>query len=150
MKKVIVLLVLFVGFSAVAQPGNRQKLRESYAQMTPEQHAILQTKKMTLALDLTSAQQEKVQQWNLDNAKYRKENRDARKAKRADADGKKPTTEEIFTAQSNALDHRIAQKEKLKNILSQEQFAKFEKMQFAKKRKAQKRKGDSSRSRRPR
>ncbi len=108
--------------TAMAQEGPERGPRDGKDQLTPEQMATLQTKKMTLALDLSSAQQKQVQEFHLENAKLRKEKREAVKGKRTDL-----SSEERFALQNERLDHMIAQKEKMKKILNEEQFAKWEK-----------------------
>ncbi len=108
--------------TAMAQEGPERGPRDEGERLTPEQMATLQTKKMTLALDLSSGQQKQIQEFHLENAKLRKEKKDAMKEKRKDL-----TSEERFAHQSERLDHMIAQKEKLKQILNEDQFTKWEK-----------------------
>ncbi|MGB5497437.1 MAG: hypothetical protein WBM77_00750, partial [Maribacter sp.] len=79
MKKVIVLVALMAGFTAMAQKGERGH-KGDYKNMSVEQMATLQTKKMTLDLDLTEVQQSKIQALNLENAKKRKAKMEERKA----------------------------------------------------------------------
>ena len=62
MKKIFITLLLLVGITAIAQRPEEKKGKERHKMMhdfTPEQVATLHTKKMTLALDLTTAQQSK-------------------------------------------------------------------------------------------
>ncbi len=131
MKKIFITLLLLVGITAMAQRPDGKERKGKHNAMrdfTPEQVATLQTKKMTLALDLTTAQQNSVKALALENAKARKAKMEERKAKRKDGEAKKPTAEERFTMQNEMLDHKIAQRTKMKNILSEEQFAKWQKM----------------------
>tara|TARA_R110002050_G_scaffold204522_4_gene340236 strand:- start:171881 stop:172330 length:450 start_codon:yes stop_codon:yes gene_type:complete len=121
MKKVISILVLFIGLNALAQKREMQDL-------TPEQFATLSTKKMTLALDLNESQQTKIYQMTLENATKRKAKREEHKKSMASNQSKKPTADERYTMQSAMLDHQIAQKKKMKSILSSEQFEKWEQM----------------------
>jgi len=108
--------------TAMAQEGPDRGPRDGKDQLTPEQMATLQTKKMTLALDLSSAQQKQIQEFHLENAKLRKEKMEAAKGKRKDL-----SSEERFAHQNERLDHMIAQKEKIKKILNEDQFSKWEK-----------------------
>jgi hypothetical protein len=108
--------------------------------LTPEQMATLQTKKMTLALDLTEAQQAQVKALHLENAKMRKTKMEERKAQKEEGEAKKPTSEERYAMTNARLDHQIAQKAELKSILSDEQYAQWEKMDH---RKGKHRKGNS-------
>lgn len=141
MKKVIVVLIFMVGMTAMAQQGERQH-RDGMHQMTPEQTATLKTKKMTLALDLTDAQQKQIQSLNLENAKTRKATMEKRKAKKGDGESKKPTSDERYALKNERLDKMIAHKADMKDILSPEQYGKWEKMS-QQKGKHQKRKGEN-------
>jgi len=127
MKKVIVVLFCMASMTAMAQKGEGQQ-RDGMHQMTPEQTATLKTKKMTLALDLTDAQQKQIQTLNLENAKTRKAEREKRKAQQENGESKKPTSDERYAMKNERLDRMIAQKTEIKEILSQEQYAKWEKM----------------------
>lgn len=129
MKKIFVTLLVLVGITAIAQRPEGKKQDSKMEDFTPEQIATLHTKKMTLALDLTTAQQSKVKTLALENAKERKEKMEERKAKRKDKEGIRPTKDERFAMQNAMLDHKIAQKAKMKQILSDEQYTKWEKMQ---------------------
>jgi hypothetical protein len=129
MKKLIVLVVLMAGISAMAQKPERERgNRGAMGDMTPEQIATLQTKKMTLALDLTDAQQEQIQRLNLENATARAAKMEEMKAKKESGEAKKLTSEERYAMQTARLDHQIVQKEKMKEILNTEQYGKWEKM----------------------
>ena len=126
MKKVIVLIALIVGTTAMAQQRKDGK-RNSMKDMTAEQVATLQTKKMTLDLDLTDAQQTKILALNLENAKKRKAKMDERKAMRDSGERPKITSEEKYAIQAERLDAAIAHKAALKKILNDDQYAKWEK-----------------------
>ncbi len=127
MKKLIVVLFCMAGMIAIAQKGEGQQ-RDGMHQMTPEQTATLKTKKMTLALDLTDAQQKQIQTLNLENAKTRKAAMEKRKAQQESGESKKPTSDERYAMKNERLDRMIAQKTEIKDILSDEQFEKWEKM----------------------
>jgi len=124
MKKVLIAMMLLAGFTAIAQRGERSEKghRGGFKDMTAEQMATLQTKKMTLALDLSNDQQNKIQALNLDVAKKRKVKMEERKARK---EQEKPSSDEIFTMKKNRLDAAIAHKAELKKILNQEQFEKW-------------------------
>ncbi|MBD1263087.1 DUF4890 domain-containing protein [Maribacter polysiphoniae] len=125
MKKVIVLIALIVGTTAMAQQRKDGK-RNSMKDMTAEQMATLQTKKMTLDLDLTDAQQTKILALNLENAKKRKAKMEERQAMRNSGDRPKLTSEEKYAMQAERLDAAIAHKAALKKILNDDQYAKWE------------------------
>ncbi|MDX1766625.1 MAG: hypothetical protein R3294_01145 [Arenibacter troitsensis] len=129
MKKLIVLMVLMAGITAMAQKPERERGdRGNMRDMTPEQIATLQTKQMTLALDLTDAQQKEIQSINLENAVKRSEKMNEMKARKESGEAKKLTSEERYAMKTAMLDHQIAQKEKMKKILNKEQYMKWEKM----------------------
>lgn len=129
MKKLIVLVVLMAGITAMAQKPERERGdRGNMRDMTPEQIATLQTKQMTLALDLTDAQQKEIQSINLENAVKRSEKMNEMKARKESGEAKKLTSEERYAMKTAMLDHQIAQKEKMKKILNKEQYMKWEKM----------------------
>ncbi len=132
MNKLIAIALFMIGTTVLAQEKSERGRRGHMHDMTPEQVATLQTKKMTLALDLSEAQQKQMQALNLENAKARKAKMEERKAAKEDGERKKPTSEERFSMQNKRLDARLAQKEKMKEILSDEQMEKWEKIQSAK------------------
>ena len=88
MKKVILIAIALVAIQVSAQERNERPNKERSARMekmqdlTPEEMATLQTKKMTLHLDLNESQQRAVQKLNLQNATERKARMEARKAKK--------------------------------------------------------------------
>jgi len=130
MKKIAIVVLMLVGVTALAQRGGRADRGNNMKGLTPEQVATLQTKKMTLTLDLNAAQQEQIKALNLENAKMRKAKMANRKAQKEASEAKKPTSEERYAMANDRLDHQIAHKAKMKEILSEEQFTKWEKMQF--------------------
>jgi len=136
MKKILVTLILLVGFTTMAQHRDHHKGKKmammKMMDMTPEQMATLQTKKMVLTLELSKKQQEQVQTLNLENAKLRKAKIEEWKAKKENGEMKKPTSEEHYAIQNARLDHQIAQQEKMKNILNDEQYAKWKNMRHKK------------------
>lgn len=127
MKKVIITICLLAGFAVMAQRGQRGA-DHNMKDLTPEQVASLQTKKMTLALDLNKGQQEQMQAIQLENAKMRKTTMEERKAQKDAEDSKKPTAEERYSMHNARLDRQIAQKAEMKKILSDSQYEKWEKM----------------------
>ncbi len=121
-------MLTIASFSAIAQEGHRHGPHGSGDPLTPEQVAILQTKRMTLALDLTQAQREKVQEFHLENARQRQEKMEARKEERDNKSKKDFSAEERFQRQSERLDRMIADKKKMKGILTPDQFEKWERV----------------------
>lgn len=129
MKKVIAITVLLIGLAGYSQRGHQfNNTHRNMKDMSSEQIAILKTKKMTLALDLTNDQQELIQKINLENVEERKALMMERDAKRKDAEQSKPSAQERFDFQNERLDKMIAQKARMKQILSEDQFQKWERM----------------------
>lgn len=128
MKRAVIVMMLLVGAFAFAQKGERGE-RERMKDLSPDQIATIKSKKATLALDLTTTQQTQMKALFVANAKMRKSKMEARKAQKESGETKVISSEERYTIVNERLDHQIAQKEKLNQILSDEQFAKWEKMQ---------------------
>ncbi len=141
MKKLALVVVLISGISLNAQrhAGDRNSMKD----INPQEIATLQTKKMTLALDLDQKQQTEIQSLFLTNATERKNKMDERKASKEE--GNRPSKEERFAMQNERLDHMIAQKAAMKEILSQEQFEKWETMQEKRQKGKKKRRQGKSR-----
>ena len=96
MKKVIAVLVLFVGLNTMAQKRENRDLN-------PEQIATLTTKKMTLDLDLNESQQSKIYKLQLENAKSRMTKMEAhKKAKENSESMKKLSSEERFAKKTDS------------------------------------------------
>lgn len=130
MRKLILVALLLSGITALAQDQDRKERREHMQNLSPEQMATLQTKRMTLALDLTDAQQSKVKNLFVKNAEERKAKMDAYKSKKES--GAKLTDDEKFAMQNERLDKEIAHKKEMKSILNDEQYTKWKKMRHRK------------------
>tara|TARA_B100000508_G_scaffold138013_1_gene133416 strand:- start:329 stop:754 length:426 start_codon:yes stop_codon:yes gene_type:complete len=126
MKKVLFIAMIVMGVSLQAQPGpgpDGKQRKERLESLTPQQRAELKTKKMTLHLDLTEAQQKKVEALLVSQEKERE-------AMKSQWQGKKELSdEEAYALKTERLDKQIAMKKEMQQILTEEQFAKFEKMQ---------------------
>ena len=135
MKKILIIAVALLALQATAQEQKkeqRNKGERSHKMMnlSAEEAATLQTKKMTLHLDLNESQQKEINKINLENATKRKAMMAERKAKKESDEMQKPTQEQRLKMEHAKLDHKIAMKAKMKNILNEEQFAKWEKAQM--------------------
>lgn len=129
MKRFAVLMALLVSLGAMAQKQGGPKMHKGpKMDITAEQMATLQTKKMTLALDLTDAQQQKVMKIHLDEAQFRKAKWDKIKAKKESDEWTKPTSEERFEMENARLDRQIAHQKKMKEVLNDEQYQTWKKM----------------------
>lgn len=132
MKNLIVIAIALISLQGIAQERQREHRKEDRKErpqalknLSPEEAATLQTKKMTLHLDLTEGQQKEIYKMNLANAKERQTKMEA--AKKMRESGEKPSKENRYNMMSERLDKQIAQKKQLKSILTKEQFEKFEK-----------------------
>lgn len=133
MKKVILLGLLMIGFIGLAQnERGENRHRGNPEDLSPEQMATLQTKRMTLALDLNEVQQKQLQKVYLDHAISREEKMKEMKAKKESGEMTKPTSEERYAMQTAKLDKQIAYKAQMKQLLSKEQYEKWGKMQHRK------------------
>ncbi|MEO6348306.1 MAG: hypothetical protein ABIO60_10405 [Aquaticitalea sp.] len=135
MKNLLMIAVALVTLNASAQErkqenhkGDMKDKMEMRQDMTPEEIAQLQTKKMTLHLDLSATQQSEVEKVLLAEAKDRKSKMEAFKVKKEAGDEKRSKNDRL-KMQNERLDHQIALKKKMKGILNADQYEKFEKMQ---------------------
>ncbi len=153
MKKLIVTAVLLVGFLTFAQEkgvqkGDRKAKMENRESMTPEQQAEIQTKRMTLDLDLNTKQQADVKKIVLEQAKKREAKKAEWKANKEA--GKSLTKDEKFAMKNQMLDEQIATKAEMKKILTADQYAKWETKQANRKDKMQDRRGSKGKNQKER
>jgi Spy/CpxP family protein refolding chaperone len=120
MKNILVIAALLIAGTIAAQTGNNEG-KDQRPNRSPEQVATLKSKKLTLALDLTDQQQKAVYELALQEAESVKERPTREAAKNMSADQK-------MELQSQRLDKRIAAKREMNNILTPEQYAKWEVM----------------------
>ena len=131
MKKLLIVALALFALQVTAQDKkedrkDRKEKMEHHKNMDPIEMAKINTKKMTLALDLSQDQQNKVEKLNIKNAELRKVAMEKRKALKDD--DKKPTPEEKLKKENEKLDHQIATKREMKKILTPEQYEKYNKM----------------------
>lgn len=142
MKTVVMALFLLFGLTAMGQHEHRGPRHEKEVSLTPEQRAVLHTKQLTLALDLDEKQQKKIQEIFLTKEEARAE----RIAARKESDSREKDPEKRYERMNARLDEKIAHKKEMKEILTEEQFVKWEKLAQKKGRDARHRKGHKSRS----
>lgn len=125
MKKVFFALFVLAAFTLQAQ--NRKNAdrrgnnaRQEMADLNPQQRAELKTQRMTLHLDLTEAQQKKVQKLNENMEAKREKVRLTREERQA------LTKEERYAHKKAMMDEQIEFKRALKEILTEEQYSKFD------------------------
>ena len=127
MKKLIIAALLVVGISAFAQDrkerGNRPD-RSEMEKMSPEQRTQLMVKKMTLDLDLNAKQQDQVKQIFAEQQAKREAMRADRMAKKEDETNQK--SQDQYAMKNRMLDEQIVMQDKMKKILSPEQFQKWD------------------------
>lgn len=130
MKKLIMAIFVLAGISVMAQDNNSKDQRNAMTDLSPDQIATLQTKRMTLALDLNDSQQSKMKSLLTENAKTRKTKMEEFKARKNE--NRQLTSNEKFALQNARLDYKISQKKEMKSLLTAAQFAKWEKMKHKK------------------
>jgi len=147
MKKLIFIAIAFVTLQVTSQDRNREMNHENKKEkmherqdISAEDMAKLQTKRMTLDLDLTEAQQTEIKKINLENSKNRKAKREAREK---NGKGEKPSQEEHLKMTNDRLDAQIATKRKMKKVLNTEQYKKWEKQTEKQRKKGHKRHSES-------
>ena len=124
--------VMLLGGMVMAQPGSGR----THKNVSPETRAAKMTERMTKELSLNDKQAKEVEALNLEFVTQMAANRFEKPAKRdsscckkqdkAHKQGKKEK-DEMKKMRGNMKEARDAREAKLKNILTQEQFAKYQK-----------------------
>ena len=117
----ILILVFLFTFTIKAQ-----KKRGYKQQLTVNQQTSLKVKQMTLALDLSDKQQQRVTPLLRAAIAFRQATVEKRKEARKQK--KRPTSDEVYVVKSQLLDNKISIKRNMKNILNATQFETFKKM----------------------
>ena len=133
MKHILLIAIALITVNVTAQDHKRSQRQwdrmdraHQLEDFSPEEIATLQTKTMALRLDLTKAQQNEMQAIHLEQAKARKTEMEARKKMHEAGKSEKPSKEDRFKRMSNQLDNKLAAKAKIKKILNDEQYQKWE------------------------
>ncbi|MFE3868866.1 hypothetical protein ACFX5E_12405 [Flavobacterium sp. LS2P90] len=129
MKKLIIAALLVVGMTSFAQDKKEMGTRPDRAEMekfTPEQRNQLMLKKMTLELDLNASQQKEMSKIIAEKSTKREARMKEMKASKDSTT--KPTSDEMFARKNRMLDEKIAMKERMKKIITPEQFKKLDEM----------------------
>ena len=127
MKKLFIVALAVVGMTSFAQQRNVTAEKSKMEQMTSEQRNQLQLKKMTLELDLNAAQQNEVRTIITEQS-IKREARMAAGKETQDSAKKQLTADERFAKKNQMLDEQIVMKERMKKILSADQYKKWEDM----------------------
>lgn len=124
MKHVIAVVLISLSFLANAQ--EKKERADKLQEYTPEEMAQIQTKQMTLDLDLTDAQQKQILKINLQNAQDRKALYESKKSNSNSLERTKPSKDERLNMKNEQLDRQIEMKKKMKDILDDNQYEKWE------------------------
>jgi len=116
MKKILIILLLAFSVSIYAQ--NEKKYKSLAKDFTPEQQAILKTKKMALDLDLNDTQQSQMLDLNKKWAIERDKNREAFKGHNPE----EMTATDKFNRMNKMLDTQLANQKQIKKILNDDQY----------------------------
>lgn len=129
MKKLLIIALVFCTLSIVAQGKDQERrndLKERFTKrgmQSPEDRAKLETKQMTLRLDLSKQQQTQVEEVLFAHYSEGKKKMDTNKASRKDMSDDKRKQMKL-----DRLDAEIALKENMKSVLNESQYAKYSKM----------------------
>lgn len=126
MKKLLVIAFLAVGLTAFAQEKTTASKRAQMEKLTPEQRNQLALKKMTIELGLNDPQQKDMSKIISEQSAKREAAMAERKANKEK--GIKPTADERFARENKRLDEQLALQERVKKILTPEQYKKWEQL----------------------
>lgn len=139
MKRLVVIMILLMSVGVFAQRHQGSKMGKGYkSDLTAEQLATLHTKKLTLALDLTTRQQKQVMEISLEQAETRKAKHEEIKAKKESGEWKKPSADERFAMENARLDRQIAHHQRMKEVLDEEQYQTWKKLTLLKRKNGKK------------
>lgn len=111
------MLISLTGFSQQRDMGRMERAQK--IKMTPEQRAEISSKRMALALDLTESQRMEIETLHFEQLNENK-TRITERRKTARENAKKRDERSIKN-----LDKRLSHQEKMKEILNEEQYAKW-------------------------
>ena len=120
------LLILFITFSLTINAQKKQILLKK-GNLTIEQQVTIKVKKMTLELELTEAQQNKLTPVLTKHITERKAQLDKRK--KGKGEEKKIEANNRFQIANKILDRKIIFQKEMKTILNEEQFNRFKELQ---------------------
>lgn len=143
MKKLAILVVALITFQLNAQ-NKKENHKAERMHLEPQERAELHTKKMTLHLDLTKAQQNKVMALHLKNATKRSTFKKQHLAAKEN-DNRKLTKAQKLERKHAKLDAQIATKKEMKSILDSKQYETWSTMQVKREKGCHKRKGNKKR-----
>ncbi len=118
MKKIFSLAL--ISLLTVSAFGQDQQRKNNRFDLTPDQIAEVQTKKMVLHLDLSEKQQQQIQEINKRNTIDRKGKMEERKT--LSEKGQNLSSDEFVKRMNVRLDRQIAHQKEMKKILNEKQF----------------------------
>ena len=127
MKKVLIATVFLIGMTSFAQEKKVRTERAQMEKMTSQQRNELHLKKMTLDLDLTVTQQKEMSKIIAEQGTKKEARMTERKANNY-VTKKQLTADEKFAKKSRMLDEQIVMKDRMKKVLSADQFKRWEDM----------------------
>ena len=126
MKKIPLLIALVFSLLGTAQEHHKK------SELSKEQQAILQTKKLELMLDLSKEQSKQIEQ------EFKNNRSQFSKAKQK---REKLNAEERYALRVEQLNRQIAMQTKMKNILNEKQYTEWKKIKSTQNQKGRKRGG---------
>ncbi len=123
MKKLIIASLLIIGITSFAQESKEKTNRTTSEKRSPEQRNEKHLEKLTKELSLNTTQKEQLAHVLAEQNTRKEAFKQKREANKAN--GLKPTTEEIEATKKQMQDNRTATENKIKSILSAEQFEKW-------------------------
>ena len=138
MKKVLIAALFLIGMTSFVQEKKVRTERAQMEKMTSQQRNELHLKKMTLDLDLTATQQKEMSKIIAEQATKKEARMTERKANN-DSTKKQLTADEKFAEKSRMLDEQIVMKDRMKKVLSADQFKRWEDMKDRKNQRMNKR-----------
>ncbi len=119
--------IILIGFTVFTFAQERSYTKSKFNNFSPEQHAILLTKRMALSLDLSSVQQKQILKINKKQATIRKKRMEMYKTMKESST--KPTSDERFKMINERLDNQLVFHKEMKNILTESQFEQWNNFQ---------------------
>ncbi|HSP12204.1 MAG TPA: Spy/CpxP family protein refolding chaperone [Salegentibacter sp.] len=133
MKKISLILMLMISVSAFAQERKQKKAHQDRVERSSEERASLRMERMTSQLDLTKDQQEEMQKFYKEQAKEREAYRAERKEARNMNETARTKRSEVRNLRA---EKREEHREKMKEILTEEQFSTWQENLTKRERKA--------------
>jgi hypothetical protein len=123
-KKLAFAVLICIAFTSTAQ---KHQKKHQNPEFTIEQQSRLAVKKMTIALDLTKPQQEKMYPLLLvisTNKQNRMEEIGANESKRPEL-----SSDELYAKRIKQMDQQISYQSRVKDVLNKDQYAQWHKIQ---------------------